>query len=194
MRGVDNVTKQRLLTLKNNTGKLKGAIFIWATVRPVEGRMGLVDTLERILRTINKVLLTIAGICLVFVVLMIFIDVAGRTFFHKPIAGTAELVQCFISGVAFMGLGVCTLAKQHIKVEVVVEHLPKKVQKYFDILNYLVVIFITFVIAQQSVVQGLIAKAQHAAGYLTGIPFYPFYFAVAFSLLPYDAEHSNVDH
>ena len=144
------------------------------------GRVGFIDNLEWIIRSINKGLLFVAGACLVFVVLMLFLDVSGRTFFRHPIMGTAELVECFISGTAFMGLGVCTMSGQHIRVEVVVELLPKKVQRYFDMLNYAVVVFITYIIAQQSVIQGLVVRAHGAEGYITHIPFYPFYFATAF--------------
>jgi TRAP-type C4-dicarboxylate transport system permease small subunit len=151
--------------------------------KAIGDRKGFIGTLDWIIKSINKVLLAIAGVCLVFVVLMIFIDVAGRTFFHFPIPGTSELVECFTSGIAFMGLGVCTMAMQHIKVEVVVEQLPKKAQKFFDILNYLIVIFITFIIAQQSVVQGFLMKTAGTAGYISKIPVYPFYFAVAFAYL-----------
>jgi TRAP-type C4-dicarboxylate transport system permease small subunit len=80
-----------------------------------------------------------------------------------------------------MGLGVCTLAAQHIKVEIIVERLSRKAQMFFDIINYLIVIFVSLIIGWQSIMQGLLVKGRGASGYITHIPFYPFYFMVAFS-------------
>lgn len=137
----------------------------------------------KVLGWLNRILLICSGASMTFITVIITADVCGRAFFRSPIQGTSEMVECICSMIAFMGLGVCTMAKQHIKVELVVEHLPKKAQKVFDVFNYLVVTVVAGYLAAASWSQGMKQLSTGSVTYLTKIPYWPFYVLVALAFL-----------
>lgn len=65
------------------------------------------------------------------------VDVFLRYVFNKPIGGVAELCAIMLVMVVAAALGWTALERGHVKVDLLMEHLPKKVQYVVDALMYL---------------------------------------------------------
>jgi len=74
--------------------------------------------------------------------LLTTVDVIMRYAFNKPIGGVAELCGIMLVMVVASALGWTALERAHVKVDLVMEHLPKKAQFVIDTIMYLVALFI----------------------------------------------------
>lgn len=137
----------------------------------------------KIVTWLTRLAIVVAALNLATMVLITFADVTLRYFFSRPIVGSAELTQYLMIGTGFLGLGICALEKQHIKVELLVEHFPRRGQRVIDIINYIVVIGLSVILGWQSYAQSLVAKMLNLSGQMTHIPQYPFYWIVTFGYL-----------
>lgn len=64
------------------------------------------------------------------------VDVFLRYAFNKPIGGVAELCGIMLVMVVAAALGWTALERAHVKVDLLMEHLPKKVQFVIDTIMY----------------------------------------------------------
>jgi len=66
----------------------------------------------------------------VIIVLMLLVtaDVCGRYFFNSPITGASELARFSMIIIVFPALAWTALAGKHIKVDLIMERLPQRVQ------------------------------------------------------------------
>lgn len=69
-------------------------------------------------------------------------DIAGRTFFNFPIRGTIETCSFMLSVMVALGLAVAVLERRHIKVDLVMDRLPKRAQFIID--NALLIVTFSF--------------------------------------------------
>ena len=138
---------------------------------------------EQIVSRITKLAIAVAAIDLAALVIMTVVDVTLRYFFNSPITGSSEITQYMMVGIGFLGLGICALEHQHLKVEIVVEHFSKRTQWVIDIINYIAVIGLAVVLAWRSLAESSIARLLHLTSNITGIPLYPFYWIVTFGFI-----------
>ncbi|MCF6233500.1 MAG: TRAP transporter small permease [Rhodobacteraceae bacterium] len=66
-----------------------------------------------------------ASICLLGLMLITFSDVVGRYFFDAPLVYTVELVELGMGLMIFFGLGLTTLNRGHIAVDLIVGMVPR---------------------------------------------------------------------
>ena len=66
-----------------------------------------------------------ASICLVFLMLITFVDVVGRYFFSAPLTFSVEVIQLAMGLMIFLGLAVTTLELRHISVDVIITLIPR---------------------------------------------------------------------
>jgi TRAP-type C4-dicarboxylate transport system permease small subunit len=79
------------------------------------------------------------GALLTFVLMVIiFIDVAGRVFFNKPFAGTAEVAREAVVVIAFSMFSWAAFQRRHVRSTMVVAKLPATMGKIVDITSYLI--------------------------------------------------------
>lgn len=74
--------------------------------------------MERIFRTIEWVLAVLAGIALLIMMVLTFVDVIGRYGFNKSIFGTSEMIEALMVVVIFAGVAFVTTSDKHIKVDI----------------------------------------------------------------------------
>lgn len=74
--------------------------------------------MERIFRTIEWVLAVLAGIALLIMMVLTFVDVIGRYGFNKSIFGTSEIIEALMVVVIFAGVAFVTTSDKHIKVDI----------------------------------------------------------------------------
>ena len=68
-------------------------------------------------RAVSRGLAVIAGIALLAMMLLTFVDVIGRYGLNNSIFGTAEYVELLMTVAIFAGLALVTASDNHIKVE-----------------------------------------------------------------------------
>jgi TRAP-type C4-dicarboxylate transport system permease small subunit len=74
--------------------------------------------MERIFRNVEWVLAVLAGIALLIMMILTFVDVIGRYGFNKSIFGTSEIIEALMVVVIFAGVAFVTTSDKHIKVDI----------------------------------------------------------------------------
>jgi TRAP-type C4-dicarboxylate transport system permease small subunit len=73
-----------------------------------------------------------------------FVDVVGRELIDRPLPAKRELTEILMVGLVYMGMGLTTWLRGHIRVDIVFLLMPRRVRAIFDSATYLVAtIFIT---------------------------------------------------
>jgi len=74
--------------------------------------------MDRIFKSIEWVLAVLAGIALLIMMILTFVDVIGRYGFNKSIFGTSEMIEALMVIVIFAGVAFVTTSDKHIKVDI----------------------------------------------------------------------------
>jgi TRAP-type C4-dicarboxylate transport system permease small subunit len=84
----------------------------------------------RILGGVSKLFAWIGGGALILMMLHIAADVVARYIFNSPLHGTVEIVSAYyMVAVVFLPLAMIERGNGHIVVELVTQHLPRRVQE-----------------------------------------------------------------
>ncbi len=89
--------------------------------------------MERIFKSIERVLAVLAGIALFIMMILTFVDVVGRYGFNKSIFGTSEMIEVLMVVVIFAGVAFVTASDKHIKVDIfapVIERYAPNLQRW----------------------------------------------------------------
>jgi TRAP-type C4-dicarboxylate transport system permease small subunit len=87
----------------------------------------------------------ISTFVLVIMLLQVVANVFARKLFNAPITGTMELVEFSMVITIFWAFAWTATEERHIKVDLVMDHFPKRFQKYSDIF-FLILALITYAI------------------------------------------------
>ena len=114
----------------------------------------------------------------ILAVLMVFtfVTVALRYFFGSPIKGDVDLSSYMMVLVIPSGLALTAIRKKHIRVDVITQLLPKRVQLGLSVFAHLLSLFLVSLMIWQTVEQALSWLASGTRPTLTAIPYYPFAF------------------
>ncbi len=96
----------------------------------------MIDTLDRISRTLAKALTLFAGLMLVSMMLLACANMVSRAVW-LPIQGTFELMGFFGAVTTAFALAFAQLNKSHISVGILMKYLPKAVRRILDALTSL---------------------------------------------------------
>ena len=80
--------------------------------------------------------------------------------------------------VGFFGLAWCALRGMHIKVDLVVGFLPRRMQSSIDIFNYLIGLFLCIFIVWFSFLEGIANLKMNSVTSILKVPLFPFYWFV----------------
>ena len=130
----------------------------------------------RICQIINIVGLVILALMTLF----ILVDVFGRYFFNRPIAGSYDSVQLMMTVLVSFALAYTAVRKGHIKINWLISLFPSRVQSVINSITSFLCLGISAVITWQVVLQAESLKLQGATSALLQIPIYPFLYAIAF--------------
>jgi len=79
-----------------------------------------------------------AGI--VFLMFLICADIIGRYVLKSPILGAFELSEFIMAGIIFIGFAYTQAQKAHIKIDLLITHLPNDTQYFLQIFNLSVIL------------------------------------------------------
>jgi len=137
------------------------------------------DYLEKIDDFLNKILMFVGSVAVLFLMSLATINVCLRFFFNAPYRGAYELVGFSGAIVIAFALGYTQKRKDHIVVDILTEKFSKPVVKVLDIISYFVMMIFFAMVAWQVLVWGMkIAKSGEVSETLK-IIFHPIIFAVS---------------
>ncbi|MCH9851963.1 MAG: TRAP transporter small permease subunit [Alphaproteobacteria bacterium] len=99
--------------------------------------------------TIPNCVSTIAGILLLLVMVITFIDVIGRYVFSSPIKGAVELTELIQTIFIVAGIWIVTIANHHITVDLFDRFLPRLFQHWWQNINWLLIIISFYFIGKR---------------------------------------------
>ena len=133
--------------------------------------------LEQWIEWISVRLNWISAAAIVIIMLLTCADVVLR-FFGRPIPGTYELVGLFGSVIVSLSLAYTSVEKGHVAVEILMEHMPEKIQAIVDSAGNLLGAFLFGTITWQSFLYAAELKQTGEVSLTLGMPTYPFAYGI----------------
>ena len=115
-------------------------------------------------------------------ILAVFYSIVSRQF-GAGLKGSMEIIEQSLVVITFLVMGLEHMGHEKMTVDVVIRHLPQRLQKVIAPIIYLVAIAILVIAVWQLVVFGMRAqdRGQTTMGAL-GLPWYPFIYLAAFGI------------
>jgi TRAP-type C4-dicarboxylate transport system permease small subunit len=132
------------------------------------------DAINKIIVPFSKGLVFIGGLFLAAMMFLTIVDVVMRYFLDMPVKGAFDLTEYFMVIVFSFGLPYCTINKDHIKVDILMERLPESAQTIITILAIPISLGIFSLIAWQYILYTQIQFDSHLVSSVLEIPRYPF--------------------
>lgn len=82
----------------------------------------------RIAKLIERSLAVLAGLALLVMMVLTFVDVVGRYGFNRSVFGTSEIIEFLMVSVIFAGIAFVTADDEHIKVEIFEPWIKKRAE------------------------------------------------------------------
>jgi TRAP-type C4-dicarboxylate transport system permease small subunit len=98
----------------------------------------MIQVLLRDVRALLALLRIVAGVLLVCSVMLNFVNIVGRYFFHSSISWAEETMLFLMVGCVFLGSGPVAWSGRHIRMDVFVRLMPAKIRESLDLLSELV--------------------------------------------------------
>jgi TRAP-type C4-dicarboxylate transport system permease small subunit len=136
----------------------------------------------RILRLIAKAADYGSGLTLISMMVLTMANAFSRYFFNSPISGATEIGAYQLLLIVGLGLGAAGFERRHIKVDLVMDHLPKGAQLVIDVAMLIVTFIYLGIMTWANARQAVIIPTRYTAA--IGIPDTPFkwVFAVGWGL------------
>lgn len=103
--------------------------------------------LDTVLAALGRIMIWLAGLCLVLMMLQVIADVAGRLFLSRPLPSTIEIVaEWWMPALIFLPMVTVALRGENIAVDIVYDRLPPRAQAVSDIFAGLAfAVFLAFI-------------------------------------------------
>jgi TRAP-type C4-dicarboxylate transport system permease small subunit len=90
------------------------------------------------IKKISKTLSFIGSVWIFVIMIVIALDVCGRTFFNAPLTGTAEIARNSVVGIAFFMIPWATATDRHVRSTILVDmhRIPVKIRHVLQIIAY----------------------------------------------------------
>lgn len=122
----------------------------------------------------------VAGAVLVLLMLLTTADVAGRYLFNAPLNGVFDLTHFAVLTMTFLSFAYCGYRGAHVAIELLYNKLGLATRRVLIRIINLAGCVLFVVIAWRAIVQSVDVRDFGEASQLLTIPFYPFYWVVAF--------------
>ncbi|MDP4594748.1 MAG: TRAP transporter small permease [Beijerinckiaceae bacterium] len=122
-----------------------------------------------------------AGLCLLGLMLITFVDVVGRYFFDAALPFAVEIIQLGMGLLVFLGLGLTTLDRGHISVDLITSSVPGFVQKVLALTSAIAASVFFSLAAWQLSVRAVTFKSDKLTTEVLLLPVYPVAFIMAIS-------------
>jgi TRAP-type transport system small permease protein len=140
------------------------------------------NVLENITRPTNRVFLVIAGFALTGTMVLTFLDVVLRVSLNMPIYGALEMTDFLMGILVAFSLGYCALRKSHIRVDLLLMHLPPRIVKVLDIGANGTAALFCLLVAWQTFVNTAAVLQSHKTSPALLLPVFPFVFLVVIGI------------
>ena len=130
---------------------------------------------------INKISQITGAIAVVFLVAMMLLTVADvflRYVFSAPIKGSLELTEYSMVLAGFLGIAWCAVRRGHVKVDLIVRHMPSRAQGITDTITMLLAFTVLPLVVWRSFAQAQEVLLEKMVSPSLEIPEFPFYMAV----------------
>ena len=135
--------------------------------------------LEKIVNLVTRWLNWMAAAALIAVMVIVCANVIGRSFFETPVKGTVDIVSLLGAIVIAWAIAYTQVVKGHIRVDILVQRLPHRIQYIVDSVIDLIGLALFALISWQTII---FAKVNFEVGELSEvlkIPITPFASVVA---------------
>ena len=118
-------------------------------------------------------------------VLVVFVTtgVISRYFFNKPIIGDFELVQLMLGLVITLALAQTGVEKGHVKVELLVSRLPRRLQAFLSVIITIICMVFLGLMIWQNILYIWEAMKDKDITQSLFIPYYPFIAVLALAMI-----------
>lgn len=140
------------------------------------------NSLYKVVRPVSDVLQSVGAGVLAVMMFLTACDVTLRQF-KIPIMGTDDITAFLMAILISFGLAYCAIRKGHIQVELVVEHLPIRVQAVIDSITTLLGLGLCALITWQSFTNMVSVYNSGATSWTLNIIAFPFAGLVAFGFI-----------
>lgn len=142
--------------------------------------MNFIKKLHRWNKKFNDFMLVLAGILLVFAMLLIVVNGFIRIF-TAPFGATVEVVGWSAAILTVFSLGATQISKGHVGIDILTQKFPKIVQRILDIIFTIIAIAFFCLTAYQLVQYGTSLKGTLSSTFR--IEFYPLVYVLAFGFI-----------
>lgn len=132
------------------------------------------ESLNRILRPVSGALYSVGLVCLVALMFLTMTDVILRYVFTLPITGSYDLTELMMAVAIVFGVARCGFLKEHVKVELVLERIPKKTRAIIDSVTAFIGFGLFVMISWQCFVYVKILIDSGLATNILKVPVFPF--------------------
>jgi TRAP-type C4-dicarboxylate transport system permease small subunit len=87
--------------------------------------------MQKLLKLHNS-LANILGLLIILIALIIVVEVSSRCLFNKPLPGPMEGTRVILAWVLFLSLAYGLVQRVHIKVQLFLDHYPRRVRSVMD--------------------------------------------------------------
>lgn len=130
----------------------------------------LVDRIEALLIRLGVT----SGFATLLIMIIVCIDVAGRAIFNAPFHSGTEISELLLVCLVFLGLAAAQQQRQNFAIDVLVRHLPDRVQRGFEFFGYAVSLGLLVMLAWPSSRQALISFERGESGFgIVPFPVWP---------------------
>ena len=140
------------------------------------------DSLYNVVRPVSTVLQGVGAGVLAVMMFLTAADVTLRQF-KLPIMGTDDITAFLMAILVSFGLAYCAIRKGHIRVDLIVEHLPSRVQAIIDSITTLLGFGLCTLITWQSFANMVSVYNSGATSWTLNIIAFPFAGLVAFGFV-----------
>ncbi len=95
------------------------------------GNKGTIEAILDLISGLEKGLLVL---CLGFMVVLVLVQIGMRNFYDSGVAGGDSMVKHMVLWVGFIGAGLATRERSHIRIDVASKVLPKEIKPYVQVL------------------------------------------------------------
>ena len=139
---------------------------------------------DAVIYWISRIMAATGAFTLGVMMMVTVIDVFGRFFFSRPLEGAFELVGILLVIAGSWGMGYCQLLKGHVRINILTNYFPEKMQGVIMLAAYAIAISMTATITWKTL-QRTYAYYHKTLGSVTetlSMPYWPFMFALAVGL------------
>ena len=140
----------------------------------------IIDTyMKTVSAVVNKIGL-LGAFAMIGLMMLTVADVFLRKFFNAPILGSFEITEFLLVVLVFLAIPWAALKKANVKVDLIVGKLPQRVQDAFSSVTCFLSLIITAFCGWYTIPQAMYILRLNKVSEMLDIPFFPFYFMVAF--------------